>query len=124
MGSDESSDSASEAEADADIKGVDQDEGLAKMLDSESSSSDEDKEDKDDDDDEDETGKKKKRKRRATALTVQGPEHQLRTLTRLRKGRPWWPIFWTLMLLMNPLAKNLDWSSLVQRALVAAPPVL
>merc|ERR1740131_513378 len=60
--SDESSDSASEAEADADIKGVDQDEGLAKMLDSESSSSDEDKEDKDDDDDEDETGKKKKKK--------------------------------------------------------------
>merc|ERR1712059_140057 len=59
--SDESSDSDEDVEKEHDVKGVDQDEGLSKMLDSESSSSDEDKDkDKDDDDDEDETGKKKK----------------------------------------------------------------
>lgn len=61
--SDESSDSDEDVAKDHDVKGVDQDEGLSKMLDSESSSSDEDKnKDKDDDDDEDETGKKKKKK--------------------------------------------------------------
>ena len=61
--SDESSDSEEEEEEKADAKGVDQDEGLSKMLDSEESS-DEDKDkdkDKDDEDDEDETGKKKKK---------------------------------------------------------------
>jgi len=62
--SDESSESDDEVTKDHDVKGVDQDEGLSKMLDSDSSSSDEDKKksDKDDDDDEDETGKKKKKK--------------------------------------------------------------
>jgi len=63
--SDESSDSEQELEKDHDVKGVDQDEGISKMLDSDSES-DEDKkksgEDDDDDDDEDETGKKKKKK--------------------------------------------------------------
>merc|ERR1711915_1118512 len=50
-------------DGDDDVKGVDQDEGLSKMLDSDSSSSDEDKKKSDDeDDDEDETGKKKKKK--------------------------------------------------------------
>merc|ERR1712106_1143236 len=66
--SDESSDSDSEAEAQGDIKGVDQDAGLSKMLDSDESSSDEDKDKKkDDDDDEDETGKKKKKGSRANS---------------------------------------------------------
>jgi len=68
--SDESSDSDNEMENEADIKGVDQDEGLSKMLDSESSSSDDDKDknkDKDEEDDEDETGKKKKKKTGSTA---------------------------------------------------------
>jgi len=62
--SDESSDSEEEEEEKADAKGVDQDEGLSKMLDSdESSDEDKDKDkDKDDEDDEDETGKKKKKK--------------------------------------------------------------
>jgi len=62
--SDESSDSDEEEEEKADAKGVDQDEGLSKMLDSdESSDEDKDKDkDKDDEDDEDETGKKKKKK--------------------------------------------------------------
>jgi len=62
--SDESSESDEETAKDHDVKGVDQDEGLSKMLDSESSESDDDKKksDKDDDDDEDETGKKKKKK--------------------------------------------------------------
>jgi len=62
--SDESSESDEEVTKDHDVKGVDQDEGLSKMLDSDSSSSDDDKKksDKDDDDDEDETGKKKKKK--------------------------------------------------------------
>merc|ERR550534_729269 len=61
--SDESSDSEEEEEEKADAKGVDQDEGLSKMLDSdESSDEDKDKDkDKDDEDDEDETGKKKKK---------------------------------------------------------------
>ena len=61
--SDESSESEEEVEKDHDAKGVDQDEGLSKMLDSDSSSSDEDKKKSDEDeDDEDETGKKKKKK--------------------------------------------------------------
>jgi len=62
--SDESSDSEEEEEEKADAKGVDQDEGLSKMLDSdESSDEDKDKDkDKEDEDDEDETGKKKKKK--------------------------------------------------------------
>jgi len=62
--SDESSDSDEEEEEKADAKGVDQDEGLSKMLDSdESSDEDKDKDkDKDEEDDEDETGKKKKKK--------------------------------------------------------------
>jgi len=62
--SDESSESEEELEKDHDVKGVDQDEGLSKMLDSESSESDNDKKksDKDDEEDEDETGKKKKKK--------------------------------------------------------------
>jgi len=61
--SDESSESDEEMEKDHDVKGVDQDEGLSKMLDSDSSSSDEDKKKSDDEeDDEDETGKKKKKK--------------------------------------------------------------
>jgi len=62
--SDESSDSEEELEKEHDIKGVDQDEGISKMLDSDESS-DEDKKksgEEDDDDDEDETGKKKKKK--------------------------------------------------------------
>lgn len=62
--SDESSDSEEEEEEKADAKGVDQDEGLSKMLDSdESSDEDKDKDkDKEEEDDEDETGKKKKKK--------------------------------------------------------------
>ena len=61
--SDESSDSEEELEKDHDIKGVDQDEGISKMLDSDESSDDEKKKSgDDDDDDEDETGKKKKKK--------------------------------------------------------------
>jgi len=61
--SDESSDSEEELEKEHDIKGVDQDDGIGKMLDSDSDSDDEDKKsDEDDDDDEDETGKKKKKK--------------------------------------------------------------
>merc|ERR1712079_412898 len=61
--SDESSDSEEELEKDHDIKGVDQDEGISKMLDSDESSDDEKKKSgDDDDDDEDETGKKKKTK--------------------------------------------------------------
>jgi len=61
--SDESSDSDEEMQQDHDIKGVDQDEGLSKMLDSESSSSDDEKKKSDEEeDDEDETGKKKKKK--------------------------------------------------------------
>merc|ERR1719228_3254642 len=62
--SDESSDSDEEEEEKADAKGVDQDEGLSKMLDSdESSDEDKDKDkDKDDEDDEEETGKKRKKK--------------------------------------------------------------
>jgi len=61
--SDESSESEEEVEKEHDAKGVDQDEGLSKMLDSDSSSSDEDKKKSDEDeDDEDETGKKKKKK--------------------------------------------------------------
>merc|ERR1711909_229495 len=60
--SDESSESDEEVTKEHDVKGVDQDEGLSKMLDSDSSSSDEDKKKSDDDDDdEDETGKKKKK---------------------------------------------------------------
>merc|ERR1719400_1723171 len=61
--SDESSDSDQELEKDHDVKGVDQDEGIAKMLDSDSES-DEDKKKsgEESDDDEDETGKKKKKK--------------------------------------------------------------
>jgi len=62
--SDESSDSDEEEEEKGNAKGVDQDEGLSKMLDSdESSDEDKDKDkdkDKEDEDDEDETGKKKK----------------------------------------------------------------
>jgi len=62
--SDESSDSEQEQEKEAHIQGVDQDEGLAKMLDSDSSSEDEDKkkEDKDKDEDDDTDKKKKKGK--------------------------------------------------------------
>merc|ERR1712002_1133449 len=61
--SDESSESDEEVTKEHDVKGVDQDEGLSKMLDSDSSSSDEDKKKSDEDeDDEDETGKKKKKK--------------------------------------------------------------
>jgi len=41
--SDESSESEEEVTKEHDVKGVDQDEGLSKMLDSDSSSSDEDK---------------------------------------------------------------------------------
>ena len=61
--SDESSDSDQELEKDHDVKGVDQDEGISKMLDSDSES-DEDKKKsgEESDDDEDETGKKKKKK--------------------------------------------------------------
>jgi len=61
--SDESSDSEQELEKDHDVKGVDQDEGISKMLDSDSEE-DEDKKksgESDDEDDEDETGKKKKK---------------------------------------------------------------
>merc|ERR1712142_1237133 len=61
--SDESSDSDQDQEKDHDVKGVDQDEGISKMLDSDSED-DEDKKksgEEDDDDDEDETGKKKKK---------------------------------------------------------------
>merc|ERR1712012_1352177 len=60
--SDESSDSEEEEEEKADAKGVDQDEGLSKMLDSdESSDEDKDKDkDKDDEDDEEEGKGKKK----------------------------------------------------------------
>jgi len=64
--SDESSDSDEEEEEKGNAKGVDQDEGLSKMLDSdESSDEDKDKDkdkDKEEEDDEDETGKKKKKK--------------------------------------------------------------
>ena len=61
--SDESSDSEEELEKEHDIKGVDQDEGISKMLDSDESSDEEKKKSGDeDDDDEDETGKKKKKK--------------------------------------------------------------
>lgn len=62
--SDESSESEADLEKEAEVKGVDQDEGLLKMLDSESSSEDEDKKkDKDkDEDEEEEDGPKKKRK--------------------------------------------------------------
>jgi len=61
--SDESSDSAEEEEEKGDAKGVDQDEGLSKMLDSDESSEDEDKDkDKEEEDDEDEQGRKKKKK--------------------------------------------------------------
>ena len=61
--SDESSDSKEELEKDHDIKGVDQDEGISKMLDSDESSDDEKKKSGDDDDDDkDKTGKKKKKK--------------------------------------------------------------
>lgn len=61
--SDESSDSEEELEKEHDIKGVDQDEGISKMLDSDSDSDEEKKKSGDDDeDDEDETGKKKKKK--------------------------------------------------------------
>jgi len=62
--SDESSDSDEELEKEHDIKGVDQDEGISKMLDSDESSDEEKKKsgEEDDDDDEDETGKKKKKK--------------------------------------------------------------
>ena len=59
--SDESSESEEELEKEHDIKGVDQDEGISKMLDSDSSD-DEDKKKSDNEDDEDETGKKKKGK--------------------------------------------------------------
>ncbi|XP_023343999.1 general transcription factor IIF subunit 1 [Eurytemora carolleeae] len=59
--SDESSDSEGELEQEAHIKGVDQDEGLAKMLDSDSSSEDEEKKKKNKEEDEDEDGKKKKK---------------------------------------------------------------
>ena len=62
--SDESSESEEELEKEHDIKGVDQDEGISKMLDSDESSDEEKKKsgDEDDEDDEDETGKKKKKK--------------------------------------------------------------
>lgn len=60
--SDESSDSDEEMDKDHDIKGVDQEDGIGKMLDSDSSSEDEKKKSDEDDDDEDETGKKKKKK--------------------------------------------------------------
>merc|ERR1712110_1370964 len=61
--SDESSDREEELEKEHDIKGVDQDEGISKMLDSDESSDEEKKKSGDeDDDDEDETGKKKKKK--------------------------------------------------------------
>jgi len=61
--SDESSDSEEEEEEKGNAKGVDQDEGLSKMLDSEESSEDEDKDkDKEEEDDEDEQGRKKKKK--------------------------------------------------------------
>ena len=62
--SDESSDSEEEEEDKNDAKGVEQDEGLSKMLDSDSSSEDENKDkdkEKEEEDDEDETGKKKKK---------------------------------------------------------------
>merc|ERR1719383_562454 len=60
--SDESSDSEEELEKEANIQGVDQDEGLSKMLDSDSSSEDEDKKKEDKDKDEDEETDRKKKK--------------------------------------------------------------
>jgi len=58
--SDESSDSEEELEKEANIQGVDQDEGLSKMLDSESSSEDEEKKKKKEAEAKDEDEKKKK----------------------------------------------------------------
>lgn len=63
--SDESSDSEMDLEKEAEVKGVDQDEGLSKMLDSASSSEDENKKKEDkgeEEEEEDEDGPKKKRK--------------------------------------------------------------
>lgn len=58
--SDESSDSEDELLEEANIKGVDQDEGLSKMLDSDSSSDEENKDKKDDENDDKDDKKKKK----------------------------------------------------------------
>ena len=60
--SDESSESEEELEKEHDVKGIDQDEGIAKMLDSDESS-DEDKKKSDDEDDEEEESSKNKKNR-------------------------------------------------------------
>ena len=123
--SDDSSESDEEFTKDQDVNGVDQDEGLSKMLDSDSSSSDK-------DDDEDETGKKKKRKvvvvliltmkilkeprRREDPLldpAVPPPLRRLRSLTRTRKERPWLLTCLTQMLLSNQMQRSLHLNSLV-----------
>merc|ERR1719369_1395004 len=111
--SDESSDSEQEMEKEAEVKGVDQDEGLAKMLDSEDSDSDEEKkkkdeEEKDEDEDKDGEGKKKRKtpsdkgnnsddegkgkKRKKEVPVAQGlqlPQRMLKEKKRLTSAKKW-----------------------------------
>ena len=89
--SDESSDSKEELEKDHDIKGVDQDEGISKMLDSDESSDDEKKKSGDDDDDDkDKTGKKKKKKEESDEETDdnKGKKKKSRSAASSRSATP------------------------------------
>merc|ERR1712055_633282 len=86
--SDESSESDEEVTKEHDVKGVDQDEGLSKMLDSDSSSSDEDKKKSDDDDDdEDETGKKKKKGGSAASSRSGTPTKEMEKMDKDQKRK-------------------------------------